>query len=62
LDGIRQKHSAAVRAANLLFVPATILRVLEDVRQNWYRLIPECAEMMKGEVGIELAGYGQAGS
>jgi TonB family protein len=29
--------------------------ILKDVRQNWYRLIPQCAETMKGEVAIEFA-------
>ena len=30
-------------------------RVLEDVRQNWYRLIPNCAESLKGNLVIEFA-------
>ncbi len=30
-------------------------RILEDVRQNWYRLIPESAEMKKGKLAIEFA-------
>jgi hypothetical protein len=30
-------------------------RVMKDVRQNWYRLIPECAETMKRNVAIEFA-------
>jgi TonB family protein len=29
--------------------------ILEDVRQNWYRLIPPCAQTMKGKVAIEFA-------
>lgn len=29
--------------------------VLHDVRENWYHLIPECAEMMKGKLAIEFA-------
>jgi TonB family protein len=30
-------------------------RVLEEVRMNWYRLIPESAEMKKGKLQIEFA-------
>lgn len=30
-------------------------RILEDVRQNWYRLIPESATMKKGKLAIEFA-------
>jgi TonB family protein len=30
-------------------------RILEDVRQNWYHLIPESAEMKKGKLSIEFA-------
>jgi len=30
-------------------------RILEDVRENWYRLIPESAEMKKGKLAIEFA-------
>jgi TonB family protein len=30
-------------------------RVLEEVRDNWYRLIPESAEMKKGKLAIEFA-------
>lgn len=30
-------------------------RILEDVRQNWYRLIPQSAEMKKGKLAIEFA-------
>lgn len=30
-------------------------RIVEDVRQNWYRLIPESAEMKKGKLAIEFA-------
>lgn len=30
-------------------------RILEDVRLNWYRLIPESAEMKKGKLAIEFA-------
>ena|SRR5271165_5942208 len=30
-------------------------RILEDVRQNWYRLIPESAEMKKGKLALEFA-------
>jgi TonB family protein len=30
-------------------------RILEDVRQNWYRLIPESAEIKKGKLAIEFA-------
>ncbi len=29
--------------------------VVREVRENWYRLVPECAQMMKGEVAIEFA-------
>lgn len=29
--------------------------ILEDVRRNWYRLIPQCAETTKGKVAIEFA-------
>lgn len=30
-------------------------RILEDVRQNWYLLIPQSAEMKKGKLAIEFA-------
>jgi TonB family protein len=30
-------------------------RILRDVRDNWYRLIPESAEMNKGKLAIEFA-------
>lgn len=30
-------------------------RILEEVRQNWYLLIPESAEMKKGKLAIEFA-------
>jgi len=30
-------------------------RLLQDVRQNWYHLIPESAEMKKGKLAIEFA-------
>ena len=30
-------------------------RVIEDVRQNWYLLIPPSAEMKKGRLSIEFA-------
>lgn len=30
-------------------------RILQDVRQNWYLLIPESAEMKKGKLAIEFA-------
>ncbi len=30
-------------------------RILEDVRQNWYILIPESAQMKKGKLAIEFA-------
>jgi hypothetical protein len=30
-------------------------RIVPMVRQNWYILIPKCAEMMKGNLAIELA-------
>ncbi len=30
-------------------------RVLHDVRENWYRLIPESAEMKKGKLAIDFA-------
>ncbi len=30
-------------------------RILEEVRTNWYRLIPEAAEMKKGKLAIEFA-------
>lgn len=30
-------------------------RVLQDVRENWYRLIPESAEMKKGKLALEFA-------
>ena len=30
-------------------------RILQDVRQNWYHLIPESAEMKKGKLAIEFA-------
>ncbi|HKI27371.1 MAG TPA: TonB family protein [Candidatus Sulfotelmatobacter sp.] len=29
-------------------------RILEDVRENWYHLIPESAEMKKGKLAIEF--------
>lgn len=32
-----------------------LARILEDVRQNWYLLIPESAEMKKGKLAIEFA-------
>jgi TonB family protein len=32
-----------------------IQRVVHDVRENWYRLIPESAEMKKGKLAIEFA-------
>lgn len=30
-------------------------RVMQDVRENWYHLIPECAEGLKGKLAIEFA-------
>jgi TonB family protein len=30
-------------------------RILQDVKDNWYRLIPESAEMKKGKLMIEFA-------
>jgi len=30
-------------------------RILQDVKENWYRLIPESAEMKKGKLKIEFA-------
>ena len=30
-------------------------RILEEVRQNWYHLIPESAEMKKGKLALEFA-------
>lgn len=30
-------------------------RILQDVRENWYHLIPESAEMKKGKLAIEFA-------
>jgi len=30
-------------------------RILQDVKENWYRLIPESAEMKKGKLTIEFA-------
>ncbi len=30
-------------------------RILHDVKENWYRLIPESAEMKKGKLAIEFA-------
>jgi TonB family protein len=30
-------------------------RILQDVRDNWYHLIPESAEMKKGKLAIEFA-------
>ena len=32
-----------------------LARILEDVRRNWYILIPESAEMKKGKLAIEFA-------
>ena len=32
-----------------------LARILEDVRQNWYLLIPQSAEMKKGKLAIEFA-------
>jgi TonB family protein len=32
-----------------------LARVLHDVKQNWYNLIPESAMMKKGKVSIEFA-------
>ncbi len=32
-----------------------IQRILQDVRQNWYHLIPESAEMKKGKLALEFA-------
>jgi len=31
-----------------------IKRIVQNVRENWYHLIPECAEMMKGKLVIEF--------
>lgn len=30
-------------------------QILKTVRENWYHLIPKCAETMKGKLAIELA-------
>jgi TonB family protein len=30
-------------------------RILQDVKDNWYNLIPESAEMKKGKLAIEFA-------
>src|SRR5258707_12652508 len=30
-------------------------RILQDVKENWYRLIPESAVMKKGKLAIEFA-------
>jgi TonB family protein len=30
-------------------------RILQDVRENWYHLIPQSAEMKKGKLAIEFA-------
>ena len=30
-------------------------RIVQEVRENWYRLIPESAEMKKGKLAIEFA-------
>ena len=30
-------------------------RILQDVRENWYHLIPESASMKKGKLAIEFA-------
>src|SRR5258708_8440319 len=30
-------------------------RILQEVKDNWYRLIPESAEMKKGKLSIEFA-------
>jgi len=32
-----------------------IARIVQDVRENWYHLIPESAEMKKGKLAIEFA-------
>jgi TonB family protein len=32
-----------------------LARILQDVRENWYHLIPESAEMKKGKLAIEFA-------
>jgi TonB family protein len=32
-----------------------LARIVEDVRQNWYHLIPESAEMKKGKLAIDFA-------
>jgi TonB family protein len=32
-----------------------LARIVQDVRENWYRLIPESAEMKKGKLAIEFA-------
>jgi TonB family protein len=32
-----------------------LARILQDVKDNWYRLIPESAEMKKGKLQIEFA-------
>jgi len=32
-----------------------LARILQDVKENWYRLIPESAVMKKGKLAIELA-------
>src|SRR6516162_2152552 len=30
-------------------------QILKNVRENWYHLVPKCAEMMKGKLAIEFA-------
>ena len=30
-------------------------RILQDVKENWYRIIPESAQMKKGKLAIEFA-------
>ena len=32
-----------------------LARILQDVKENWYRLIPESAVMKKGKLAIEFA-------
>ena len=32
-----------------------LARIVHDVRENWYRIIPESASMKKGQLGIEFA-------
>jgi len=32
-----------------------LARIVQDVKENWYHLIPESAEMKKGKLGIEFA-------